>query len=303
MIHQNPSSPTLALGTWALAGEAPWGYGPCSGAQARETVSAALAAGCGLDTAGLFAGGRVEEQLGQMTVGRDDVTFTTRVGCRMAHGHPQAAFAPENIRADVAAAGERLGRVPDRILLHTPSIAVLRDGQAVAELVKLRDRGRVREVGVSVFDPEEGLIALKQGIDWICIPYNLVNRKAEKRLFPAAVSAGVRIQAREVLHNGMLTEHPRDLSTLTEFDVRREWPAYVLERLTRARERIGRGLPDMTVEQAAIGFALGRSEVSSVVVGCRGAGHVRRNLVNPSPVTGDRRRGLLDALYSPSGGG
>jgi D-threo-aldose 1-dehydrogenase len=270
----------LALGTWALAGDAGWGYGPCDPATARETIAAALAAGCRrFDTAALFGGGAVESLLGEMLEGRDDLCVTTRVGCRLEAGRAVPDFAPDALPAQVEQSARRLRRSGlDTVLLHLPAPAVLRDGRALAELLALRAAGLVREVGASVAEPEEALVAIAAGADRVCVPYNPANRKAEARLFEAAVSRGVRVQVREPLHNGRLVDRPRDPADLAPRDVRAPWPDVVLAALAGARDRIAAALPEMppgmSVERAVLGYALGHPAVDRVVVGCRGAAQV-----------------------------
>lgn len=296
-----PSLPVLALGTWALGGEGPWGYGPCDAALARETIQAALSLGCRhFDTAALFGDGAVERLLGETV--SEDTEVITRVGCRMHNGHPVADFTPEHVRRAVEESARRLRRVPDVVLLHTPPISVLRAGKALDALLTARDAGACRAAGVSVFEPEEALLALARGIDRVCIPYNPANRKAEAELFPAARARRVRVQAREVLHNGRLTDHPRPPEDFAPFDVRKGWPPFLLKRLEIVRNILRQALPEMNLVQACVGYALGHPAVSAVSVGCRGAGQVRAVWARPIPLPPELRERVDTALYADSGG-
>ncbi|MFQ5508956.1 MAG: aldo/keto reductase [Leptospirillia bacterium] len=288
-----------ALGTWALAGAAPWGYGPVTPRQAVETLDTTLELGCrDFDTAAMFGDGAVEVFLGQRLAGRSDVSVTTRVGVRSRNHHPLADFEPDGLREQVEASAERLMRVPDAVLLHTPPTGVLRHGQAIRALQRVRDAGLTRAIGASVFEPEEALMALATGVDWVCIPYNPLNRKAEFALFEAAARAGARVQVREVLHNGLLTDRPRDIGAVSPFDVRREWPPYLLERLAMARDTIRKTLEDRSVVASCMGYALGNEAISRVVAGCRGAQQVRDVFETPTPLSGAERQRLEEALYS-----
>jgi aryl-alcohol dehydrogenase-like predicted oxidoreductase len=294
-----PRGASIALGTWALAGERPgaWGYGPCPPEVARRTVEAALAAGCRrFDTAAAFGGGAVERLLGEVLGGRDDVAVTTRVGMRLGPGGAVPDFAPEALAAQVAESARRLGRVSlDRVLLHLPAPAVVRDGRAFAALLGLKADGRVREVGASVQEPEEALALAAAGADWLCLPYGPANRK-----FEAAIGEirrrGARVQVREVLQNGRLTDRPRDPAGFTPADVRFRWPAWVLARLAELRARLAAAVPDRPVEHTAIGYARGLEGVAEVCVGCRGEPQVAAAFGAP-PLDAAARERVNAALY------
>jgi aryl-alcohol dehydrogenase-like predicted oxidoreductase len=288
----------LALGTWALAGDEPFGYGPCPPATARATVRAALACGCRrFDTATAFADGAVERLLGEMLRG-EDARLTTRVGFTRPGGRASPDFSPEGIAAQVAASARRLGGFPiDRVLLYTPTAAALRHGRAVAALLNLKSDGLVREVGVSVGEPAEARLAAGAGVDWICVPYNLANRKFEG-LLAEAPALGVRVQVREALHNGLLADPPRVPAGLSPRDLRRQWPAPFRAALADIRARVRSALPQVGVTAAALGYVLGHPGVAEVVVGCRGGRQVRAAFAARPLDKGERER-LEAALYRP----
>jgi len=265
----------LALGTWALAGDEPFAYGPCPPAVAVETLRAALDAGCRrFDTAAAFAGGAVERLLGE-TLRDSGAAVTTRIGFTRTGGRPSPDFSPEGIAAQVAASAERLGHSPiDRVLLYTPSAATLRHGRALAALVELKSKGLARAVGVSVNEPAEARLAAAAGVDWICVPYNLANRKFEGFLAQAPASS-VRVQVREALHNGLLTDRPRPPAGLSSRDLRKQWPDWFRDALGDVRARVRVALPEVGVTAAALGYVLGHPGVAEVVVGCRGGPQVR----------------------------
>jgi aryl-alcohol dehydrogenase-like predicted oxidoreductase len=290
----------LALGTWALAGDEPFAYGPCAPAVARETLRAARAAGCRrFDTASAFADGAVERLLGEALRGAG-ATVTTRVGFTRPGGRPCPDFSPEGVAAQVAASIERLGRSPiDRVLLYTPAAATLRHGRALAALLDLKARGLAREVGVSVNEPAEARLAAAAGVDWVCVPYNLANRKFEGFLAEAPAS-GVRVQVREALHNGLLTDRPRPPATLSPRDLRRQWPAWFRDALEDVRARVRAALPEVGVTAAALGYVLGHPGVAEVVVGCRGARQVRAAFA-ARPLGPAARERLEAALYLDRG--
>jgi aryl-alcohol dehydrogenase-like predicted oxidoreductase len=287
---------SLALGTWALAGDEPFGYGPCPRHVATRTIEAALAAGCRrFDTAAAFADGNVERLLGEVLKGTH-AAVTTRVGFARTGGAARPDFSPDGIAVQVAASAERLGTLPiDRVLLYTPSAATLRHGRALAMLLDLKARGSIREVGAGVNEPAEARLAAEAGADWVCVPYNLANRKFE-RFLSDAPALGVRVQVREALHNGLLTDHPRPAAALSARDLRKTWPADFRDALAEARARVRTALPDLSITAAALGYALGHPNVAEVVVGCRGAAQVEAAFAARPLDPGERER-LEAALY------
>jgi D-threo-aldose 1-dehydrogenase len=286
----------LALGTFALADDPPFGYGPCPAATARETIAVALARGCRrFDTAGAFSDGAVERLLAEALAGTD-AAVTTRVGFTRHGGRAVPDFTPEGIAAQVAESADRLGGEPlDRVLLYTPSAATLRHGRALAMLLDLKARGSIRAVGASVNEPAEARLAAEAGADWVCVPYNLANRKFE-RFLSDAPALGVRVQVREALHNGLLTDHPRPAAALSARDLRKTWPADFRDALAEARARVRTALPDLSITAAALGYALGHPNVAEVVVGCRGAAQVEAAFAARPLDPGERER-LEAALY------
>lgn len=289
---------SLALGTWPLADGGPggYGYGPCAPDLARDTVRAALDLGLRrVDTAAAFGDGAVEAMLGRLLGARDDVAVTTRVGFTRTKNRPLPDFRPEAITAQAEASARRLGRAPiDRVLLYTPSSTTLRHGHALEALLALKARDLARAVGVSVNEPAEARLAAAAGVDWVCLPYHLMNRKHEAFLAEAP-RLGVRVQAREPLHNGLLAGEP---AAFAPDDMRRTWPAFYLDRARRVRERVRQALPERPVAAAALGYVLGHPGISEVVVGCRGAGEVRAACAT-RPLDAAARVRLERAVYAP----
>lgn len=58
-------------------------------------------------------------------------------------------FSAGHLRAAAVASASRLGRRPDVLLLHGPSVQVIRSGDAIGVIDELRSTGAVRAIGVS----------------------------------------------------------------------------------------------------------------------------------------------------------
>jgi aryl-alcohol dehydrogenase-like predicted oxidoreductase len=138
-------------------------------------VHAALDAGITFfDTAPVYGdAGFGETILAELLGRRDDVVVTTKVGYdidapRIAPGHSERPqdWRPESVRAQVEASLRRLGRDHiDLLQLHNVRIEPVRDDALWEELVRIRDEGKVRELGVALGPAigwvDEGLDALR----------------------------------------------------------------------------------------------------------------------------------------------
>jgi 2,5-diketo-D-gluconate reductase B len=126
--------PRIGFGTWRLSGRA-----------CRDAVADALALGYRhLDTAAMYDNeADVGAALRDSRVDRDDVWLTTKVW--------HTDLAPRRLRASAEASRRRLGldRV-DLLLIHWPGPPGTTE-PALDELVRLREEGRIAELGVSNF--------------------------------------------------------------------------------------------------------------------------------------------------------
>ena len=137
VLSSGPSMPRLGLGTWSM-----------SDAQAREAVGQAIGLGYRLiDTAQMYGN---EEGVGRGIrdggVDRETLFVTTKLGAAE-HGEVETQDA-------LARSAERLGLdYVDLYLVHWPLPSQDRYVDAWRGLIKLRDQGRTRAIGVSNFKP------------------------------------------------------------------------------------------------------------------------------------------------------
>jgi len=125
--------PQLGLGVWQTpAGET------------AAVVTAALEAGyLAVDTAAIYEN---EEGVGEALAGRDDIFLTTKVWNR------DQGF-DETLRAFDASAGKLRRETIDLYLIHWPAPRLGRFVESWKALIRLKQEGRVRAIGVSNFDP------------------------------------------------------------------------------------------------------------------------------------------------------
>lgn len=256
-------------------------YREVAEADAETTVHAALAAGIRFfDTAPHYGAGASEQRLGTALRGvdRDTVSIATKVGRRVVDASgstvPVGGVGVDTV-GDLSADGvlrsvdgslRRLGtdRI-DLLYLHDPADVdeALRD--AIPALLRLREEGVVRAIGVGMVWPDPLTRFVNEAdIDVVMIAgrVTLLDRTAERDLLPAAAERGVGVIAAGVYNSGILA----DPVGSPYFDYREASPelrrrALALRDLCAAQ---GVELP-----HAAARYPLDRRGVDAVVVGAR----------------------------------
>jgi D-threo-aldose 1-dehydrogenase len=277
-------------------------YTAVSNEQAQATVHRAWELGVRtFDTAPLYGSGLSEARVGAALQGRnrDELVLSTKVGRLLEPGGdadpvfvevPAAApvfdFSYDGALRSLDESLERLGldRV-DTVLIHDPDDhyddAV---AGAYSALVKLRDEGVVRAIGVGM-NQSELLVRFARETDIDCVlvagRYTLLDGGALAELLPLCAERGIGVIAAGVFNSGILAT---DDGT-GHFDYQRA-PPELGERVRRlAATCTGWSVP---LQAAALQFPLGHPAISCVLVGCR----------SPAEVSEDAR---LFELELPSG--
>jgi len=283
-------------------------YGEVDPVVARATVDAAWDAGVRyFDTAPHYGLGLSEERLGEALAGRprDEYSLSTKVG-RLLVPNPDWAdgvmddqgFAvparlrrvwdptESGIRRSLEGSLERLGvdRV-DMIFLHDPESYDVDEAVRVAlpALVRLRDEGLVREVGVGS-NSVEALTRCVESADldvlMVAGRYTLLEQPAGA-LFDRCVELGTSVVNVGIFNSGLLAR------TVVPDDARYDYAPAPPALLAKARE-LAQICQEYGVElpTAALHVALRHPAVRSVLVGANRPDHVReaaRRLAEPVP--------------------
>jgi aryl-alcohol dehydrogenase-like predicted oxidoreductase len=265
----------VGFGAWAIGGNN-YGnsYGPTDDAVSLSTVERAFELGCNFyDTADVYGHGHSEELLGQaLREHRDEVILATKVGGDFYHDPPRMNFNPDYLEFASAKSCERLQTDHiDLYQLHNPPSQLLKNGKILEGLEKLKDSGRIRHYGISIHDPQEGLLSMKYGQPAaIQVVFNLLRQEAKNQLFQTAREQNVAIIAREPLSNGFLAGKFTIDSTFQSGDIRSNFPRNYLLGLIRASQQL-RLLESKTrtLAQASIRFVLDHKDVSTVIPGAK----------------------------------
>lgn len=263
----------LALGTWGLSGDA---YGPVSPTDQDAVIDRALGLGVTLiDTADSYAKGAMEKRLGERVGDNADVVIVTKWGTDLASKPTRKRFDVSYLEEAMARSQERLRRnTLDIGLLHNPSLAAVRNGEAPALLQQWVNAGKMRAWGISVGDVEVARAALQlpQPPAVIEIAFNVFFSQDLLALAPELETANVGVLARSVLAHGLLAGMwPTDKTFAPEDHRAQRWSGDQMRRrihqLRAMRAVQGTGLRSMRA--AAVAYVLNHSVVSSAVLGPR----------------------------------
>ncbi len=285
----------VGFGGWQIGGNA-YGnsYGPTEDKQSLAAIGRALELGCNFfDTADVYGHGHSEELLGQaLAEHRSDVIIATKVGGDFYHGSPRMNFNPDYLEFALGKSCERLGSdYIDLYQLHNPPIQLVRDGRVFKTLEKLKASGKIRHYGISIHDPQEGLLAMRdRELGAIQVAFNLLRQEAKNQLFREATRSNVGIIAREPLANGFLAGKLKVESAFLQGDIRHNFPPDYISQLTLAMDKL-RFLESntRTLAQATIRFVLDHKDVSTVIPGMKTREQVEEDLVSSEspPLTGE----------------
>lgn len=284
----------IGFGAWAIGGnEHGNSYGPTDDAESLSAIAAAFDSGCTFfDTADVYGFGHSEELLGQALKGkRSEVIIASKGGSDFYHQPPRLNFTGDYLQQAVESSLRRLQTdYLDLYQLHNPPFSVIESGRVFEPLEKLKTSGKIRFYGISIHEPQEGLLALKAGRPSVIqVVYNYLKRDASEELFPRALAENIGIIAREPLNNGFLTGKYTKDSIFPTGDIRHQWSSkYQSQLINRVQDFLNttsRG--PYSAAQSALRFVLAQPAVSVALVGCKTVDQTLENFKVSDLVTAD----------------
>lgn len=242
------------------------------------------------DTARMY--GVSEERMGKAFRGRrDEVVISSK--CHHFRGKdgllPDDAGIREIVRTSIRKSLDALQTdYIDLYMLHQADLEILNRPVITEEILKLKEAGIVRAVGVSTYTVEETRTAIGTGV-WnvIQLPFNLMDQR-QSSLFERAAASGMGIVIRSVLLKGLLSTRGKNLHpALTKIEQHIASYGQLLGEDTHS-------LPDL-----AIRFALSFPEVSSVLIGIDKPAYLEAALesANGSYLSSDRLQQARQMAY------
>ncbi|MCX7821928.1 MAG: aldo/keto reductase [Syntrophobacterales bacterium] len=271
----------LVFGTWVTGG---WAWGGSDEKEALEAIIAAFERGINvIDTAPVYGFGRSEEIVGKAlkTYGRrEEIVVATKCGLQWSDGGKRIwrDSKPKSLYEEVDKSLNRL-KVDwiDIYQIHWPDEETPFEDSMEA-LMKIRDTGKIRFIGLSNFEPSQIERCLRVGpVHSLQPPYNMFEREAEEKILPYCIEKGIPTLVYGGLCRGLLTGKFKGTETFPKGDLRRHDPKFkapLFQELVRIVEEIrSRIKPEKkygkTMAQFALRWTLQRPGVTTVIVGAR----------------------------------
>lgn len=233
---RGPEISTIGFGSWGISGR---DWGKTDDKNSIKALHTALDEGVNfIDTADVYGFGHSEELIRQVLSerkDRDKIVLATKAGNNFyPYINKDLKVSPLNHDYSekhlIHAAEESLKRLNteclDILQLHSPPTDILERDEPWEALTRLKSDGKIRHAGWSVqsFRESEQTHILERHnelIDVIQVRYNLLEREAEEKLFPAAMKYGTGVIVRIPLLFGLLTGKFDKNSTFGEDDHRK----------------------------------------------------------------------------------
>lgn len=274
----------VAMGCWAL-GNDPKFWGPVDDNESVAAIQKGLDLGVNLiDTAAAYGCGHSEQIVGKAIARRrDQIVLATKCGIVWdeAGGEKRRCLQPESVRAECEASLRRL-RVEtiDLYQLHwsDPETPIAKTMEA---MVRLREQGKIRAIGVSNFSCEQISEARQHGpVECLQPPLSMLETQATEELLPYCQEYGIGVIAWGPMAHGLLTGKFDASSTFSGF--RADHALFRGEGFKRSLATVDRlrGVADRlgcTLAQLALRWVIQQPGVTAAIAGAKKASQVKEN--------------------------
>ena len=276
---------------WGIRGDGDTGQPP-SETEAVEFLNHVVDSGVNfIDTAAAYWAS--EERIGKaLSSRRDEVILATKWGEWCDESGSVYDYSPAAMWKFLEESLRRLRTdVIDVYQIHSAPLEVILKGDALAEMQKARDQGKVRFLGCSCGELEALAAIQCGGFDTIQVSYSLLDLTVEERVLPAALSASVGVIVKDGLAAGLLTQKVHRLG---------EDHAELKRRVEVFRDLAGAW--GMSLPEMALRFVRANPAVSTIIVGTRSRIHLAEDLraAEGAPLSGEQMAALRRYLSGPS---
>lgn len=292
----------IGFGAWGIGGgEAAPAYGTTDDRRSIHALQRAFELGINFfDTADFYGDGHSETLISQaLGDHREEIVIASKVGLVDANGAQN--FSPGYIRSSAEGSLRRLQTdYIDLYQLHGPPIHLLEEEDSIiSTLHDLKDSGKVREIGISVASPEDGLAAVTRfGFRAIQVNFNLVDQRAlEIGLLDLCRQKGSGVIGRTPLCYGFLSGAYSAADKFQPNDHRSGRSPEQINKWTNANSLFAPVLSQeskQTQAQLALRFCLSYEAVSTVIPGMLSRCEVEENGLSSD--LGPLPKGTLDGL-------
>lgn len=246
--------------------------------EGKNFVRAAIEEGITfIDTADIYGKGRSEELVGEVINERprNEIVLATKgsQNWQTADGSVQTDNSPAYLRQAFEASLKRLNTdYADLYYIHFPDDKTP-IGDAVAELVKLKEEGKIRAIGVSNVSIEQLKEANAHGdVNALQMAYHMLDRSVEKEILPYCIEHNISFIPYGPLAFGLLGgKYTKDFK-LAPNDWRQSVPLFAdgefeknLAKVERLKEIAA--AKDTMISHLALAWLLAQTGVDSVIPG------------------------------------
>jgi len=284
----------LGYGSLNLGGRATRSGLHVEPAVAERVLNAVVDSGINvIDTAPDY--GEAEETIGRyLRHRRDELILASKCGCPVgalaelpipADRPREHIHTRENIRAGVEQSLRRMRTDHlDVVEIHgSPTRRELEDNDSIAELLQLRDEGKVRFIGMSATLPEVSEHLAMGVFDVLQVPYSALQLE-HGEVIGRAAAAGIGVIVRGGVAQGSVVVAPEAAPGHRQAQVRAQHDAW-------SRASIDELLDGMPRMEFMLRFTLSHPGISTTIVGTASVDHLAQN------VAAAGRGPLPEALY------
>jgi len=281
----------ISLGTWQVGGK--WGA-PFDDKNADYILNSAIDGGVNfIDTADVYSDGLSEKAVGRVVRSRSERVYVASKCGRQINPHVNEGYQPKVLKQYVEDSLKRTGlEALDLIQLHCPPTEVYYRPEIFELFDKLKDEGKILNLGVSVEKVEEALKAIEYtNVTTVQIIFNVFRQRPAELFFAEARKRNIGIIVRVPLASGLLTGKFDRSTTFGEGDHRhfnREGEAFDkgetfaginYELGLKAVDELKKIFPDRrNLAQIALQWILQFDEVSCIIPGASKVDHLQSNL-------------------------
>src|SRR4051812_34707342 len=281
----------ISLGTWQVGGK--WGSA-FDNKTADELLNTAVDNGINfIDTADVYENGLSETAVGRVVRSRSERIYVATKCGRQINPHVNEGYQPKVLQKFVEDSLKRTGlETLDLIQLHCPPTEVFYRPEIFEIFDRLKDQGKILNLGVSVEKVEEALKAIEySNVTTVQIIFNLFRQRPSQLFFSEARKKDIGIIARVPLASGLLTGLFDAKTTFNEqdhrnfnrngdaFDKGETFSGIDYNLGLKAVEELKALFPEATnLAPYALQWILSFEDISCIIPGASKTSHVTSNL-------------------------
>ena len=302
----------ISLGTWQVGGK--WGSGFDDGL-AESILETAIDEGVNfIDTADVYEDGKSEAAVGRVVRRRSERVYVATKCGRFIDPHVSEGYTPEVLRTYVENSLRNTGLdVLDLVQIHCPPTPVYYRPEIFELFDRLKDEGKILNLGVSVEKVEEALKAIEYpNVNTVQIIFNMFRQRPADLFFAEAAKKDIGIIIRVPLASGLLTgRFTRDTSFAPEdhrtfnrdgaaFDKGETFAGIPFETGLDAVDEIKKIFPDQkNLAPVALRWILDHPELSTIIPGASKLEHLKSNLSSAElPRLSEQSHRKVDEIYT-----